>query len=55
MRLAVIFTLAYAVSPYLAEHRPHIVISWIVFAVFLFAGIGIDKYISYRMEVANRP
>jgi exosortase len=44
MRLTSIFVLAYYVSPRLAEAKPHVVISWIVFFVFLVVAVGLDQH-----------
>jgi len=45
-RLSFTFAGAYYINPYLAEHRPHVVISWSVFMVLLVAAIGADRYFS---------
>ena len=47
-RLSVIFLSAHYISPVMAHPRPHVIISWIVFVVFLVGVIGIDQYISRK-------
>ena len=51
MRLSVIFGSVYHIGPYLAEHRPHVVLSWSVFMVFLLGAIGADQYLSRTTAV----
>lgn len=56
-RLSIIFLAAYHISPAMAEHRPHVLISWAVFAIILFGSIGIDQYCSrdkVKMEKEKR-
>jgi exosortase len=43
-RLTAIFILTYTFGPYMAEHRPHIITSWIVFFVILITSIAADQY-----------
>ena len=45
-RLATIFLATHYISPVMAEPRPHILLSWAVFAIFLFGAIGLDQYLS---------
>ena len=45
-RLSVIFLSAHYISPVMAEHRPHVILSWAVFATFLFGVIVSDQYVS---------
>lgn len=47
-RLAVILVSAHYISPVMAEDRPHIILSWIVFAVFLFGFITFGQNIAKR-------
>lgn len=51
LRLTAIFTLTYTISPRMAEHWPHIFISWIVFGIVLVAGIAADQYIDSKRNV----
>lgn len=44
MRLSFIFMAAYYISPVMAEYRPHVIVSWFVFAAFLFIAIALDQY-----------
>ena len=44
IRLTVVFLAAYYISPFWAEHTPHVFLSWVVFAAFLFGFIIIDQY-----------
>ena len=43
-RLTAIFVLTYTFGPRMAEHWPHIIISWIVFFVILITSIAADQY-----------
>lgn len=43
IRLSVVFLAAHYISPFWAEHRPHVFLSWVVFAVFLFGIIALDQ------------
>jgi exosortase len=52
-RLSIIFLSAYYISPVLAEHRPHVILSWLVFAFFLSGAIGIDQYVSRKKKSAS--
>ena len=45
-RLAVIFLAAYYISPYWAGHRPHVILSWAVFALYLIGVIVADQYVT---------
>lgn len=42
-RLASVFMTAHYISPFWAEKTPHIVLSWVVFMLFLFGAVGIDR------------
>jgi len=46
LRQSVIFLSAYYISPVMAEHRPHVMISWFVFLTVLAGAIRIDQWIS---------
>jgi exosortase len=50
IRLSAIFLAAYYISPYWAESRPHILLSWFVFTVFLFGAIGVDQYVDKALH-----
>ena len=52
-RLSAIFLAAHYIHPAMAEPRPHILISWVVFAVFLFGAMAADQYISERKMTAS--
>lgn len=45
-RLTVIFLMTYWVSPFWSRHRPHIVLSWIVFFAVLLSAIAVDRWIA---------
>ena len=47
-RLSVVFLSAHYISPFWAEHKPHVFLSWVVFVVFLFGGIALDQFIQFR-------
>lgn len=53
-RLSVIFLAAHYINPVMAEPRPHIILSWAVFAVFLFGVIGVDQYLMRRKAKGER-
>lgn len=46
LRQSVIFLSAYYISPVMAEHRPHVMISWSVFLTVLAGAIWLDQWIS---------
>ena len=46
IRLSVIFLSAYYVGPFMAAHRPHIMISWSVFITVLMGAIWMDRRVS---------
>lgn len=50
VRLSVVFLAAHYISPFWAQHTPHVFLSWVVFAVFLIGVIGIDQYVVRRNE-----
>ena len=47
-RLSVIFLAAHYISPVMGEHRPHVILSWAVFAILLIGVIGVDQYMMRR-------
>ena len=50
MRLTVIFVMTHFFGPFWSQHRPHVVLSWAVFAFFLFAAIALDQWLQKRRE-----
>jgi len=50
-RLTVIFILTYTLGPYMAEHWPHIITSWIVFFTILMTFIAIDQYFQKQQHM----
>jgi exosortase/archaeosortase family protein len=48
IRLWIIYFTSYHISPYFAEHRPHVALSWTVFTVFLAGSIAVDRYVEKR-------
>jgi exosortase len=46
LRLSVTFAAAYYIHPSMANHRPHVILSWTVFAVLLLLAIGADRWFS---------
>lgn len=50
-RLTAIFILTYTFGPRMAEHWPHIIISWTVFFVILITSITADQYFQKRRYV----
>ena len=51
IRLVVIFIAAYYISPFWAEDKPHVFLSWVVFTAILFGSIGIDQFLLNRRAV----
>ncbi len=49
-RLSCIFIAAHYIHPVMAEPRPHIIISWLVFAIILFGTIIADQYLVHRIR-----
>jgi exosortase len=54
LRQSIIFLSAYYISPVMAEHRPHVMISWSVFVVVLTGAMGLDRKISKKLETRSR-
>ena len=50
LRLSVTFSAAYYIDPAMAEHQPHVFLSWTVFTVLLVGAIGADRYFSGRRK-----
>jgi exosortase len=50
LRLTFIFLLTYYISPKMAEHWPHVFISWSVFFVVLLLAIGLDQFFLNRIS-----
>ncbi len=46
LRLSTIFLAAYYISPRMAEHDPHVLLSWGVFGAVLFGAVVFDRLIS---------
>lgn len=46
LRLSAIFLSVYFIGPFMAGHRPHILVSWSVFLGVLAGAIWVDRYIS---------
>ena len=55
LRLSAIFLLSYYISPKLAEHGPHVIISWIVFFTILLLSIIADQRIADRRKQNPSP
>lgn len=51
LRLSTIFLAAHYISPTMAEHDPHVMLSWGVFAAVLFGAIALDRLISGKARV----
>jgi exosortase len=49
-RLSTVFVAVHYISPIMGDHRPHVLISWAVFAVILFGVIAVDQYLSKERE-----
>ncbi|MBW2073017.1 MAG: exosortase/archaeosortase family protein [Deltaproteobacteria bacterium] len=46
LRLSSIALAAYYIGPFMAGHKPHIIVSWLVFGVVLFSAITVDQLAS---------
>ena len=60
IRLTAIFSLTYVFGPQMAEHRPHVFMSWAVFLLVLSLCIGLDRFLHFRqvkglMYQTNQP
>jgi exosortase len=49
-RLTAVFVAVHYISPVMGDERPHILLSWVVFAVILFGVIAADQYLSRERE-----
>ena len=54
VRLSTIFVAAHYIHPVMAGERLHIVISWIVFAIFLFGAMAVEQHISARIKTDSQ-
>jgi exosortase len=48
VRLWIMFLTAHYIGPVMVENRPHVLLSWSVFAVFLVAAIAADRLLSKK-------
>jgi exosortase len=53
-RLTAIYLATYYISPRMAEHGPHILISWMVFFGILILAVALDQLIQKRIEAKKR-
>jgi exosortase len=53
-RLTAIYLATYYISPRMAEHGPHILISWAVFFGILILAVALDQFIQKRIEARKR-
>jgi len=49
LRLSTIFLAAEYIGPFMADRRPHVLLSWAVFVAVLFLAIAVDQFISRRV------
>jgi exosortase len=49
-RLTIIFFMTHHFGPFWSQHKPHVFLSWVVFAVILLGAIAIDQYLMNRSE-----
>ena len=49
-RLIAIYLTTYYIGPRMAEHGPHVLVSWAVFFVFLVVSVALDQFIQKRIE-----
>jgi exosortase len=50
LRLWIIFISAYYIGAVMAEHRPHVLLSWSVFSTLLVAAIAADRLLSKKVK-----
>jgi exosortase/archaeosortase family protein len=48
LRLTTIAVLSYYVGAFMAEPRPHVIISWVVFALILMLSVALDRKVASR-------
>ena len=54
LRLSSIYLAVYFISPVMAQHRPHVVLSWFVFVVVMVSAITADQYVSRMWRKKHR-
>ena len=54
LRQSLIFLSAHYIGPFMAEHRPHVIISWFVFVTVLVGAMWMDRKISRRLRAEGR-
>jgi exosortase len=54
LRLSSIYLAVYFIGPFMAQHRPHVVLSWFVFVGVLVLAISADQYISRKWAKKQR-
>ena len=53
-RLTIIFVMTHHFGPFWSEHRPHVVLSWGLFAAVLLAAIAIDQFLlNSKYQIIN--
>lgn len=50
-RLTIIFVMTHYFGPFWSQHRPHVFLSWFVFAAILLASIAFDQWLLRRIEI----
>ena len=53
-RLTIIFVMTHYFGPFWSQHRPHVFLSWAVFAAVLLVTIAIDQWLLRRKEGLNQ-
>lgn len=53
LRQSLIFLSATYIGPFMAGHRPHILISWLVFLTVLAGGMWADRWVSSKLKAQN--
>lgn len=54
LRLCLIFLMAHYIDPFFAEHRPHVVLGWIMFMVVLAGAIALDQVLQKKKEMGGQ-
>jgi exosortase len=49
LRQSLIFLSAHYIGPFMAEHRPHVIISWFVFVTVLVGAMALDRWAGKRL------
>lgn len=54
LRLSSIYLAVYFISPFMAQRRPHAMLSWLVFVVVMVSALTLDQYVSRVWQKKQR-